>query len=298
MYLFPETINPTGPTAQVDLVAPPYRVHETLLEKGSGSLNEDALVATNQICVVCDGATSLLEAKSRNKQSASSGGQRAAAITASVFSDNPTEDLLVSARRANSLIRKAMLDVQVDLSCREQLWSTSFVAVQRRNGLINWCQIGDCALLLVHADGTSRLLTDLPNQDKEVLKIWQQIGAEAEGTIHQELAGEIASVRRTMNQKFGSLNGEDEAMDFLSWGRLEDNQVTDILLFSDGLFPPSADPGAPLDKDNFLQLYRGGGLQNVRNHVRSLQCQDPRCHRYPRFKKFDDISAIALRKKD
>jgi hypothetical protein len=99
-----------------------------------------------------------------------------------------------------------------------------------------------------------------------------------------------------MNREFGVLNGEDAAMDFLSCGCLESDQITDLLLFSDGLFPPSNSPGTPLDTEQLVQRYQIGGLQGVRNHIRRLQRSDQACIRYPRFKTFDDISAVALKK--
>ncbi|MEJ2058046.1 MAG: hypothetical protein P8X39_09450, partial [Desulfofustis sp.] len=227
----------------------------------------------------------------------SSGGRQAAAITAAVFAHNPDQDLSVSARTANTLIREAMIRERLDMHQRERLWSTSFAAVQIDDGSINWCQIGDCAIVAIYIDGSSRLLTDVPNQDKDILRRWQRIGPRASATIHQELAADIKAVRKSMNRSFGSLNGEPEALDFLSSGCLEDDpRIGDILLFSDGLFPPASDPEIPLDTGQLVELYRCGGIDNVRNRIRQLQRTDPRCCSYPRFKKFDDISAIALRR--
>lgn len=299
----PLTPFPAGPvpTPPGNGAAGPFAVHETLLEQGSGAINEDALSATSRLSVVCDGATSLARSGSSSAGApicnGSSGGQQAAAITAAVFADNPDQDLRVSARTANTMIREAMIRERLDMHQREQLWSTSFAAVQIEARSINWCQIGDCAVIAVYTDGTSRLLTGVPNQDKDVLRRWQRIGPEAGCPIHQELAADIRAVRKSMNRSFGSLNGEPEALDFLSYGCLQDDgRISDMLLFSDGLFPPASDPEVPLDARRLVKLYRNGGIENVRNHIRQLQRTDPSCCTYPRFKKFDDISAIALRR--
>ncbi len=275
----------------------PFEVDETLLEQGSTLINEDALWATSRLSIVCDGATSLDTARASGAESDSSGGQKAAAITASVFAADPDRDLAASARAANKAIREAMISEQVDTSCREQLWSTSFAAVQIDSRTVRWCQIGDCAIVALHADGSRRLLHPLPNHDEAVLQRWQRIGPGAAGTIHQELADDIVSVRRAMNREFGVLNGEDAAMDFLSCGCLENDQISALLLFSDGLFPPSSSPGTPLDTEQLMQLYQSGGLRGIRDHIRRLQRSDRACLRYPRFKIFDDISAVALRKR-
>jgi serine/threonine protein phosphatase PrpC len=194
------------------------------------------------------------------------------------------------------MIRAQMAQAGVELNCREQLWSTSLAAVQVHGHRVDWCQIGDCMILLIFRDDRSRLLTRVPAQDEQVLKTWQAIGADEHGSIHQVLAGEIAAVRRQTNRSFGSLNGEDEALDFLAHGSLEDEQISDVLLFTDGFFPPNPDPGKSFDQDKLVRLYRSAGLGEVRDYIRRVQREDPRCHRYPRFKMFDDIGAIALRR--
>ena len=296
MYLFPETILKSPPSPSPEQPDPRFLVSDTLLEQGSGPVNEDMLAAVNPLSIVCDGATTLYSAQRQSAAELTSGGQKAAMITASVFSAEPERNLLDSARRANELIREAMIAAGLDLLNREQLWSTSFAAVQVNGDSISWCQTGDCMILLINGDGGGQLLTELPGQDREILKAWQRIGARSSGTIQQDLAGEIASVRGKMNKEFGVLNGENEALEFVSYGTVEADQVSDVLLFSDGLFPPSTNPDNLFDLELFVQLYKSGGLPQVRNHVRSLQKDDPGCYRYPRFKMYDDISGVALKR--
>jgi len=52
-----------------------------------------------------------------------------------------------------------------------------------------------------------------------------------------------------------------------------------------------------LQPDNFrllVDLFLEGGLENVKNSIRTLENSDPDCKKYVRFKKSDDITAIAL----
>lgn len=296
MYLSPDNILNSSASPPAEKPDPRFLVNETLLEQGSGPVNEDMLATVNRLSIVCDGATTLHSAQRQSAAQPTSGGQKAAGITASVFSGDPERNLLDSARRANELIREAMIDEGLDLREREQLWSTSFAAVQVNEDSIAWCQTGDCMILLIHRDGGAQLLTELPGQDREVLKTWQQIGARSSGTIQQNLAAEIAAVRGRMNKEFGVLNGENEALKFVSSGTVEADQISDVLLFSDGLFPPSTSPDNLFDAELFVQLYKNGGLKHIRNHVRSLQKDDPGCYRYPRFKMYDDISGVALKR--
>lgn len=296
MYLSPDNILNSSASPPAEKPDPRFLVNEALLEQGSGPVNEDMLATVNRLSIVCDGATTLHSAQRQSAAQPTSGGQKAAGITASVFSGDPERNLLDSARRANELIRKAMIEEGLDLLEREQLWSTSFAAVQVNEDSIAWCQTGDCMILLIHRDGGAQLLTELPGQDREVLKTWQQIGARSSGTIQQNLAAEIAAVRGKMNKEFGVLNGENEALKFVSSGTVEADQISDVLLFSDGLFPPSTSPDNLFDAELFVQLYKNGGLKHIRNHVRSLQKDDPGCYRYPRFKMYDDISGVALKR--
>jgi len=289
MYLSSETITIPSPT----LVPPQYRVCQTLLDKGSGGVNEDALAVGNKLCIVCDGSTGL---DGGELIPGSSGAQQAAEITAAVFNEDIERDLHESAQIANEAIRARMQEYGVDCSQREHLWSTSFAAVQLSGRGINWCQIGDCLILLIYEDGRSKLLGDLPGHDEQILAHWQKIGPRAVGTIHQVMGDQIAAVRRTMNRAFGALNGEAEALEFLVQGRIEDDRISDVLLFSDGFFPPTRFPDKPLDTKKLVDLYKTSGLTGVRDHIRVLQSNDPGCYLYPRFKMFDDISAIALQK--
>ncbi len=268
-----------------------FQLNETLLEQGSGATNEDTLAVTDDRFIVCDGATSL---PNPGNLAAVSGGRRAAEITANVFAQAAGCDLSGSAEKANREIRKVMIRHGIDLTCREKLWSTSFAAVQLDGDAIYWCQSGDCVILLISMDGSSKLLTPLPGHDEDVLTRWKHIGRSSKGTIHEVLAEDIAAVRRKTNRRFGSLNGEPEALEFLASGCEDGRQVSDILLFSDGFFLPSTHPGRPFAQDAFVTLYQSSGLQGVRNHIRAIQKTDPRCFLYPRFKMYDDMSGIAV----
>lgn len=294
MYLFPDSFPDPTSSSLAQLRESGFQVKETLLEQGSGPVNEDALATVGPLSIVCDGATSLTGDQHQPAKPQLWGGREAARITTSVFSSAPEEELLHLARRANDLIRERMVDHGLNPDQREQLWSTSFAAVQVSGNSVHWCQTGDCMIVLIRDDGSCQLLTDLPGQDREVLKQWQRIGASSTATIHQALRTEIAAVRRKMNREFGVLNGEAEALGFISSGTVQDEQITDLLLFSDGLFPPSSHPDDPFNIELLVQLYKKGGLANIRRHVRALQHDDPGCYRYPRFKRYDDISAIAL----
>ena len=271
---------------------PAFFVQETVIEQGSGDVNEDTLSVDNDLYIVCDGATAI----THDPHSAlTSGGRQAAVITAAAFCRNHGS-LEHMAGKANNGIYRAMALSGVDMNDRESLWSTSFAALRFTGNYIEWAQSGDCMIVLVSGDGSHEMITEQPGQDIATLQRWKEIGPNSTGTIHQVLAREIAAVRRGMNRDYGVLNGEAEALDFVRYGVEDVSTVTDILLFSDGLCLPSERPEHPVDIGGMVELYRRVGLDGLKNHIRRLQRSDARCCRYPRFKMFDDVSGIALRR--
>jgi hypothetical protein len=148
-------------------------------------------------------------------------------------------------------------------------------------------------IMILHHDGSHSLLSPELDIDGETLALWQQSPATGQ-TIHSLLAEQIAEVRLRMNVSYGVLNGEPEAMQFFRHGHHSLAGVSDILLFTDGLMLPKADPTSPTDWHSFADIYCRGGLTALRDHVRTVQQTDPVCRCYPRFKMHDDIAAIAV----
>lgn len=261
----------------------------TLFARGTGKVNEDALLVAAGVYGVFDGATSL----SGSTYGGLTGGYLASQLAAEVFgrNDRPLADL---AALANEAIRLRMTSLGVDLSRKEELWSTSAAVVRYGRDMLEWCQTGDCRIQLMHDDGTNSQLVEPPDHDAETLNLWKQLGSDSRQPIQVALAGKILEVRRRMNIDYGVLNGEREALDFVRTGAISLAGVSAVLLYTDGLSVPDPKTGQSHDQDMLSRLFRLGGLQAVHNHIRSLQENDPQCLLYPRFKVSDDISAIAL----
>ncbi len=268
---------------------PRYQV-EWLLEKGSGELNEDVLLRDDDLFGVFDGATSLDKRKFRGGLT---GGLLAARIAARTFQEE-NGSLALLADTANRQIRNSLVAENVALSERHRLWSTSLAVVRLANDRFEYCQTGDALILLIMDDGSYRLITPEIDIDRQTLQLWKESRATRITTIHDLLAEQIHRVRLQMNVSYGVLNGEPEAMNFLRHGYQELAGVSDILLFTDGLFLPRENPLEGDDWQYLADLYRRGGLRGVHHHVRRLQAEDPSCRQYPRFKQHDDIAAVAI----
>lgn len=286
MYLSPEQLS------TVTRHLTPEPAVTSLLEQGSGEMNEDELLSClgTGVFGVFDGATSL--SRQRFKDGLT-GGRLAAECCLQAFSgDNGS--LVQRAEQANTLIRESGISYGVDNTRKEELWAASCAVVRLRNNAIEWCQIGDCSILLVHRDNSFSLLSHDPRHDVDTLLKWQNESRRRNGEILRVMADEILRVRRRANLDYGVLNGEEAALGFLRGGVESLDDVRSILLFSDGLMLPQADPSASPDVAKFVELYCDDGLEGVLRYVRNKQLEDLDCTRYPRFKIHDDISAIAL----
>ena len=286
MYLSPEHFTLPCPDPAL-----PEHVVETILEKGSGAFNEDVLLQADDLFGVFDGATSL---DKRKFAGGLTGGLLAAQIAAQTFQEEQA-GLERLAIRANSRIRDTLLAENVSMTERHRLWSTSLAVIRLAADRFEYCQTGDALILVIQDNGAFRILTPEIDIDRETLHLWKKLPTTQAATIHDVLADQIFRVRLQMNVSYGVLNGEPEAAGFLRHGYHELAGVSDILLFTDGLFLPRENPLACNDWRCLVDLYQAGGLQAVHNHVRRLQQEDPACRKYPRFKQHDDIAAVAIR---
>ena len=264
-----------------------------ILEQGTARINEDCLVIQDNIFGVFDGATSL---NSRTFEQGKTGGMIASRTARSVFRQNhfPLPRL---ARKANQEIMDQMLARGVDISQKENLWSTSAAVVRIKEQDLEWVQTGDAVIILVYEDGSHRVLVDREDHDHETLTLWKKMVKDkspALPAIGQALSAQIRKVRLGMNVTYGVLNGEKEAEPFLNQGTESLEQVRDVLLFTDGLSIPSQTPEKRRDFTSLVEDYLCLGLEGLKTKIREKEKKDPLCHAFPRFKCHDDIAAIAL----
>ncbi len=264
---------------------------ETIVEKGSAELNEDVILQNDNVLGVFDGCTSL---HADDLPAGMTGGLIAARIAAETFGLEEG-DLVSRAEVANSRIGRAAGGEQLAKKEKHRLWATSAAVVRIEDGFFEYCQIGDCLIMLVRTDGSFTLLTPDTAHDRETLSLWKNSDVAADITIQDLLSDQIRSIRNNMNIFYGILNGEPEAVRFLRHGRESLDGVEAVLLFSDGLFLPKEDPHQFDNWSLFVDLYLSGGLPAIHDQVRSLELQDPGCRLYPRFKQHDDIAAIAIK---
>ena len=263
---------------------------EYILEKGSGKLNEDHLIAEGNIFGVFDGATSLDQKTFENGKT---GGFLASSAARSVFIKNHFP-LVELAKGANKAIYHRMLDHGVDLTRKENLWSTSAAVIRIKDNMLEWVQTGDAYIILMFNDNTHKVLVEQDDHDYETLCLWPAKQKHCTSGAETLLAEQIRKKRGEMNLTYGVLNGEDKACDFLHHGRESLDQVREVLLFTDGLSIPTETPEKKRNFAPLVRLYQALGLAGLKNRIRQMEDLDPECSIYPRFKPHDDIAAIAI----
>jgi serine/threonine protein phosphatase PrpC len=263
---------------------------EIICERGSGEVNEDNVLAKGKFFGVFDGATSLDKFMDADGKT---GGLIASSIAKNVFENNEG-GLVQLTEKANSEIRKEMLKKKVDISKKENLWSTSVAVIKLASDSFDWVQLGDSLIIVIFNDNTFKLLVTDYDHDEEALIMWKEFADKKVENIRKHLKGQLLKVRKTMNVSYGILNGEDEMKNFINKGKDSLDNVKSIIIFTDGLIIPKENPAEKDDFNLLVQLYKEGGLNKIKNYTRELEDSDPNCWKYPRFKQYDDIGAISI----
>ena len=261
-----------------------------LTEQGSWSVNEDRILMADPVFGVFDGATSL------NKyvdESGKTGGLLASTIAKETFEKNDGS-LLALATEANENILHAMQQKGIDTGDKRNLWATSAAVIRIVEKKVEWLTVSDSTIMVFDTDRGHRLVGDFHDHDVHTLKLWKEHAARGVEKISEKLMDVMIENRKRLNVDFGALDGEPGFVHFVQRGSFSLENITHVVLSTDGLFVPTEDPE---DKgwDQFAALYLEGGLKRIRDFVRKREQSDPKCWTYPRFKCHDDIGAIALR---
>jgi len=263
---------------------------QKVYDKGSAKLNEDALLIKDNIYAVFDGTTSLVSYLSEKGET---GAKIASTIAKNEFSKN-TGSLKDLAANANNKINELMIKENIDTKDKLVCWSTCVAAIRLNDTEIEYLVVGDCFILMIFEDNSSKLLVSYLNFDLENIKEWKKLADKKSDNIFEKLKPQIIKIRRNMNVTYGALNGEKEALNFFNYGKTSLKNIKSILLFTDGLLIPKEDPEEEEVWGLFVKIYQKSGLKGLLRYVRDIEKKDPKCWKYPRYKQHDDATAIAI----
>jgi hypothetical protein len=266
---------------------------ETITEPGGSKENEDTFFVTGARFGVFDGASSL---DGYTDEDGYTGAYLASHIAKDTFEGS--DGLLVDiAGEANSRIRSAMEVKNIDTTRKESLWGCTMAAVDidTAASVCTWAQVADSLIIFIYTDGTHKqLITEDYNHDRDVLCSWKKLADLKVEDIMSHLYEDVVSLRRTSNVSYGVLNGEPELVGFIRSGEESLENVAHVLVFTDGMMIPDEDPDVVDDFSKTVELFLRVGLTGVRDYIRSIENTDPNCLKYPRYKKSDDLTAIAV----
>lgn len=270
--------------------------------KGVGLLNEDATISnpTAALYGVLDGVSSLVPYLNRKKET---GGYIAAKIVKSYLESlTDSKDLKDHIVMVNSLLREQMVQANIDLDKKEELWGTALALVKIQDDGVEYIQTGDCMILAVYDNGDVRSLTwrQVSHLEEPVFVKWQKginKGLKTQKELHETV---IDSIRKNRYQSnidggYGVLNGEREAARFLEYGKINITYLKHLILLTDGMFLPTNIVPEQSSYWSFIaHSILNKGLKKYTQDLIELEEMDPECIHHIRFKKSDDKTGIII----
>jgi serine/threonine protein phosphatase PrpC len=281
----------------------------TISIRGSGEWNEDALIVRERdgLFGVVDGATSLVPFRT---PAGETGGVLAARITAETVmgmalgEDAGAAALADMLAEANRRLAERMAAFGIDPSRKEALWSAGALLVRVRPDAVDFAQAGDCMLVAGYRDGSYRVLTrdQLAAADRATLRKWAEAvasGIRERERLWQAVLPVIEAGRRKANaahpEGYALLNGDPAFARHIESGTINRLGLSSLLLMTDGLYVPKADPAEAFDAAETARLVGRMGLEAYAEWLAELERSDAACVKYPRVKPSDDKTAVLLK---
>ncbi|WP_449355196.1 hypothetical protein ACUL41_03445 [Virgibacillus natechei] len=279
-----------------------------MYKKGDKDINEDAYVIDEdaKVFAAIDGVTGLGGAP----------GHLASKTVQKVLDGMVKSDSLFDVvKSANKAVSKKTINfyqkninesaVSIHDIPKIQRSSTGLASIQldQDHHALDFTHAGDCMLFLQYENGDIRTLTyDLiqyldQQAIKELVKLREK--KEYSQLDIKELREKVKSIlldnRDKLNtvEGYGVIDGSEEAIGHLEYGKVSLKRVTHILLMSDGLLLPTKIN----ENDAWIQsakLAFDHGIEGLLNEVENREMVDEQCEIYPRLKVRDDKTGILI----
>lgn len=281
---------------------------QKVYKKGVSQINEDSCVVNEaaQVFAAIDGATGLFGAP---------GYLASRTLQEDLSKMTESSNLYQSIQQANERLGTNMVDYYetnigklaspVITEIPKSQRSTAGIAVvkihpERKN--LEYVHAGDCMLFLRYKTGEIRSVTydgihyfdDLAI--KEMVRLRKEDPAISRQEIQQSVNAILLSNKEKLNtiEGYGIIDGSEEALEYISYGRLPLHQVTDLLLVSDGLLLPTDGSETDIWMET-AKLAFENGLHSLVEAVERREEWDADCKMYPRFKQRDDKTGLLLK---
>jgi serine/threonine protein phosphatase PrpC len=260
--------------------------------RGVRPLNEDKVLVNEKQRVfgVFDGASSI---DSYLSPDGKTGAYMAAAISASTF-NGMKKGLYETALLANDSIEAAHKAANIDVSKNVNRFGTTAAVVKIEVNSAELLAVGDSVIVVMKKDGRAEAPLGYFDHDLKIMRRWRKLADTGATNIREIVANQVINLRESANKAYGMLNGDKKVKDFIRVTSINLDDVDTILLLTDGMYIPKADPDLEENWNHYARLYREGGLSKIYNTVRQIEESDPNLIKYPRYKFHDDASGVAI----
>lgn len=203
---------------------------------------------------------------------------------------NPQEIISI----INLRIRSAMEHAGIDYQNKHNSWCTTAAIVQLKNNILSYAQITDAMIIVIYKNWTHSILWEDSNHDEPTLTEWKKLGDLTQIEKRKKVDWLIRKVRNTQNIDYWVLSWEEWYEKFLNTWEIEIENIAHVLLFTDGLIPPTLDPKDKPNYNTFVKKFLSWWISATHDWLFGLEESDPECIKYPRFKKHDDAAIISI----
>ena len=278
----------------------PFEVLDTLSIPGDAlKPNDDAFAHIERAAVVLDGATNLgeplLPGESDAAWLAHFGARRLVAHLRD--GESPTDALRYALHDAKTSFEA--LRRREPQAAWEVPYASMALAAETEGGF-DFLWFGDCAALLQRAGGEPEVLGHVFAAKEREAKGAARAASElkrapvADGSLAPYLPL-LRSERNRMNSgKRWAFSPDPRAAEHVHKARIVAERGSHLLLASDGFLALVSDYAA-YTPQSLLAKALEGGLGALGEELRAIEDADAEGHRFPRFKKSDDATAVLLR---
>ena len=279
----------------------PFEILDTLSLPGDANKpNDDAFGHTDSAAVVIDGATSLgdplMPGDSDAAWLAHFGARRLMAHAKD--GDAPIDALrhaLGDAKKSFEALRRSAPKEKWQLPCGSMMFASD-----RPDG-IEALSFGDC-VALVARPGTDAVevvgeaLEKKAAEARRAAKLAKEKGiAPASGVNRPEFLDALRAARNHINSgSHWAFSPEPRAADHVARAAIAAPRGTHVLLASDGFLAIASDYGR-YTAHTLMEKVLAKGLGLIAGELREIEDADAQGHKYPRFKKSDDATALLLK---
>jgi hypothetical protein len=181
------------------------------------------------------------------------------------------------------------------------------VRIDKIKKTISVASIGDAACLIKDKNGGVELALplDLTPEDNEALRFILEVSRQRKISVKEammkypEKVNEILTRGRELCNKpdgsgVGVLDGRRSAELYIRSKDYSLNEVSEVIVLTDGLFLPNELIGAEPDWEEMVGIIEKVGIEGLYQEVLKRKNSDPDLNRYPRFKKHDDATGIVI----